>query len=369
LNIDIIIADLSSNSIVRTYPIAKVLERKHNVKIYGTVLKGYINIAYRDEFNFNVFPFNKFKIKNLMKIKKFFNGDIIYPFKPLPTSLGYALTKKLDVPIILDIEDWEFGVYLSRSKKAFLRSIIVPDNIEHNFYSTYFCEFLVNFVNDITVASNFLQKRFGGVKLPHGADVEFFNPKNFNKKILRKKYNIRENDIIILFAGTAYYHKGIDIIIDVINNIGIKNLKLLFVGTDPSNFLENITDKRNLLKIKYQPHYLMPELLALSDIVIVPNRPTPFSKAQVPGKIYEALAMGKVVIGSDISDIPEILKDCGIIIDHRNMRIELENALVKLIEHPYLFEEFGVKARQIACEKYSWDAMEAILDKLLNKYQ
>jgi glycosyltransferase involved in cell wall biosynthesis len=82
----------------------------------------------------------------------------------------------------------------------------------------------------------------------------------------------------------------------------------------------------------------MPELLALSDIVILPNRPTLFARAQVPGKIFEALTMGKVVIGSDISDIPKILEKSVIVIKHNKMEDELESVLNNLIEHPYLFE-------------------------------
>ena len=80
-----------------------------------------------------------------------------------------------------------------------------------------------------------------------------------------------------------------------------------------------------------RPHSEMPSFLAASDMVVLPQRKTLFAKAQVPAKVFEAMAMGKPIISTSISDLPEILDRCGIVIEPNLDTTNLENQIKILV--------------------------------------
>ena len=99
-------------------------------------------------------------------------SDIIYAFKPRLTSFGLGLLAKhvKNLPLILDIEDWEAA--LSHGSSVAERLSLKYDNP----LCDVAMEPLTRFADEITVVSSFLQQRYGGVKLPHGADCSYFDP-------------------------------------------------------------------------------------------------------------------------------------------------------------------------------------------------
>ena len=112
----------------------------------------------------------------------------------------------------------------------------------------------------------------------------------------------------------------------------------------------------------------MPEILKLADLVILPQRNTAIAEAQVPGKVFEAMAMAKPIIATTVSDLPEILDGCGWIVEPENPG-QLAQTIQYVLDNPKEAEEMGQKARQRCIEKYSWDAMEEILIKIFKKYE
>ena len=118
--------------------------------------------------------------------------------------------------------------------------------------------------------------KYGGIKLYHGADTEVFNPKKFNKQLLREKWGIPRDRKIILFAGTPRPHKGLDDLIRALNIIDLDgNVNLLIVGGSIEGSIDfNLyeSNKKRIIYLGYQPHALMPEILHLSDLVVLPQK-------------------------------------------------------------------------------------------------
>ena len=50
MKVTVLVWNLSANSIVRAYPIAKVLQRQHEVEVVGPVFGSRVFEPYRDEF-------------------------------------------------------------------------------------------------------------------------------------------------------------------------------------------------------------------------------------------------------------------------------------------------------------------------------
>lgn len=379
MKISILVSDLSSHCLVRTYPIAKVLERHYKVEVIGPIFGNGIFKPYKNELDYKAIPLNQ-KTSKISKIKKgilgikdIFNaadGDIIYAFKPRVTSFGIGLLVKYlkGRPLILDIEDWEAEPYYKSSvaKKIYLLGkLYSPDNHLYN----RLMEPLTKLADGINVVSNFLQNRYGGIKLPHGADCYYFDPAKYNRETLRRKWGFDYSKKLILFTGTPMPHKGLEEVLQALKLINSDSIQLITVGkqTDHLEKLKKLGGDL-LISIEPQPHSSMPEILKLADLVILPQRNTAIAEAQVPGKVFEAMAMAKPIIATNVSDLPEILDGCGWIIEPEKPK-ELAKTIQYVLDNPKEAEKIGQKARQKCIEKYSWDAMEEILIKIFGKYE
>jgi len=356
------------------YPIAKVLERHYQVEVLGPIFGNGIYEPYKDEFLYK--PVEPLKtwlpamIPYILRLVKKIDGDVIYAFKPMPTSYGIGLLAKLSkkLPLVLDGEDWDASFFDQLSLKGKLyHTLRTAYSINSGAYIGLM-EHLTGFADQITVVSNFLQKRFGGIKLPHGADCSIFNPERFNREKLKEEWDIHDKKVI-LFSGTAYPHKGIEELIHALELLNQSGIQLLIVGKR-TEYLEGLMEngKPYVRYLGLLPHSNMPELLSLSDLVVLPQRDEPFAQAQVPGKIFEAMAMAKPIIATAVSDLSEILDGCGWIVEAEDSK-QLAETIQYVLNNPKEAKEIGLKARQKCIEKYSWDAMEKILVNIFSKYE
>jgi glycosyltransferase involved in cell wall biosynthesis len=209
--------------------------------------------------------------------------------------------------------------------------------------------------------SNFLQSKFGGTKIVHGVDIYAFDPCRLGKLEARRNLGLDDDSKYILFSGMPREHKGVEELIKSVVNLNLKNLRLLMVGGD----IQNSYYKRLLslggeciLSFGPRPHSEMATFLAAADIVVLPQRKTVFSEAQVPAKVFEAMAMAKPIISTNVSDLPEILDGCGIIVKSSLDTMVLESQIEMLLDDMLESSVIGARAREKCISQYSWDTME-----------
>jgi glycosyltransferase involved in cell wall biosynthesis len=381
MKISVLISDLTDNPIVRAYPILKVLEKRYEIDVIGPCFGPHLFGAYKDEFRFRIIEgcnYPKF-VKRLREIYNSVNGDVLFAFKPRPTSylIGLVCSFLKRIPIVLDIEDWELASYwIQREtipKWVFLKRYMLHGwKIPNEFKYLYLTEKLVPLSNDIFVSSNFLKKKYGGTKLYHGADTTVFDPNGRNKNLLREKWGVPRGKKIVLFAGTPRPHKGLDDLIRALNIIDPnEKTNLLIVGGNIEGSLApdlHELNKKRTIHLGYQPHALMPEILHLSDLVVLPQKDTLISRAQVPAKVFEAMAMAKPIIATYLSDLPEILEGCGIIIKPGDIEGLAKNILY-ILENPPIGNMMGKKAREKCIRSYSYEAMAKILMPIFQRFE
>jgi glycosyltransferase involved in cell wall biosynthesis len=109
-----------------------------------------------------------------------------------------------------------------------------------------------------------------------------------------------------------------------------------------------------------QPFGEIPALLMAADVVVIPQRQTPFGEAQVPAKIFDAMAMGRPIVSTAISDIPQILAGCGLVVPPGDVAA-ISSAVEQLLNNPEEAADLGQKARARCLEQYSWNAMQKTL--------
>jgi len=377
MKISVLAPNLSHNSLGRAYLLAKLLQRRYEVEIIGPTFNNKLWPPLANEKGITIKPIN-INFKNKLNFIKYFKiisniieGDIIYASKPYITSFGTGILLKSlkKKPLILDIDDWELGIFKENFKgiSLYFRSL--------GYWQFSILEKLSFIANEITVSNTFLQKKFGGTVIWHTRDPNLFNPKKYNIKKIRKKYNVDENKKIIMFFGTPKPYKGIDDLIEAMCLIKDPDIILCIVGINESDkYCKNIINKA-ISKLKnrfiyygFQPFNKVPEILTMADIIVVPQRKCTATIGQIPAKIFDAMALGKPIIATDVSDLGKILKNCGIIIEPSNPQM-LAKKIVELINDPKYMTKLGEASRKRFLEKYSWEIVSSNLIKLFEKYE
>jgi len=380
MKVSILSPDLSGNCLGRAYILAKILQEEYEVEIVGPLFGKSIWGPLADD---KTISYKLVEIKkgpgifvDLYRLYKKIDGDIIYASKPLSTSFGLGLIKKIfnRKPLILDIDDWQMGfikdhlnkLSILKRLKYLVLSFFEPFKI-NSFFNAFICERLIRFAHVITVSNEFLQKKFGGVILYHVRDTDKFDPEKYNKNYYREKYNIDNDAKVIMFLGTVRRYKGIEELIKAIEIINDSNIILVIVGSgNPHKFFNDISlevGDEEMKRIKFfnmQPFIKIPEFLSTADVVVIPQKKNISTIGQIPAKLFDAMSMGKTIISTDVSDIPEILNGCGLVIKPDDVD-ELCNAIKYVFNNPEIAVKYGEKARKRCIDYYSLDVAKKIL--------
>ena len=85
----------------------------------------------------------------------------------------------------------------------------------------------------------------------------------------------------------------------------------------------------------------------------------------MPAKLFDAMALGRPIVSTAVSMIPEILEGCGVLVPPDNPTA-LRAALGRLLDDPAGAAELGRRARRRCAERYSFTAARAVLFPLID---
>jgi glycosyltransferase involved in cell wall biosynthesis len=301
------------------------------------------------------------------RILAMISTDVLYALKPYPTSFGIGLYHHLrsGVPLALDIDDWELGGYQGMGSAEFSKTVLLSITSPNNYVWLRALYGRTSWANAITVSSNYLQRKFGGVIVPHGRDPDFLDPAKIVGQNVREKFGLE--DTIVMFVGTVRRHKGIEDLIEAVKRIDRSNVICAIVGANLEDSYVRALESVAGGKARFFPMIRfeqLPEWLAASDIVAIPQRATAFTDAQVPAKLFDAMAMARPIISTDVSDIPEILRGCGVIVPPGNVTL-LAEAIIGLVDDPDRAKRLGSSARKKFKEEYSLEVVQRRLGPVI----
>ena len=148
-----------------------------------------------------------------------------------------------------------------------------------------------------------------------GIDLSSYDP-DLDDSRIREEYGIASDDIVLFFMGWIYEFAGMKELARALGKAKDKypNYKILVVGDgDAYDEMCEIRDDYDmadqLILTGKQPFEKIPEFLASADFCLLPAHiDEPIMQDIVPIKIYEYLAMKKVVIATEL---PGLSKEFG----------------------------------------------------------
>jgi len=303
----------------------------------------------------------------IFKMVREMDADIFIACKLRPTSFGIALLKKwfTGKPVIVDIEDWELGFYYHSGfwgRVGRFLNFSNPNGLPY----TWLMEKLIGFADSIIVSNRFLQNRFTGCLIPHCRDTTILDPDLFNRQEIKKSLGL-EGNRVIMFLGTPRAHKGMDDLIQAVENLDHPDVRLVFIGAEPSFQSQQSNSSSKQKKVVVLPKIPFDELpkhLSAADILVVPQRDTTDTQGQIPAKLFDAMAMAIPVIATHVSDIPEVLGGNGYLVEPGKPE-ELSRTLKYVLDHPEEAREKGLQARQRCIDLYDIKVMEEKLQNLI----
>ena len=371
MKISVLCFDLSDNAAGRADLLARLLEPLGAVEVIGPrtgtgiwapVAAGpvrYTSVASRRLPGF---------VRTATELYGRADGDLIVASKTRLASAGVGYLRRLigRRPLLLDIDDWEVGFYLRSGLWGTLGRALNLGN-PAGLPWTWLCERFTGIADGITVASRFLQQRFGGVLVPHVRDTDAWKPGGGNPAEARRRMGVG-NERLVLFLGTLRDYKGVDDLAAAVASLGRSDVVLAVVGADPGSAAGRQILSRcpGAKLLGWVPFEDVPSFLGAANVVVVPQRRTPDTEGQVPAKLFDAMALGRPIVSTRVSMIPEILEGCGVVVESGQVPA-LAGAIAHLIDDPGDAQELGARARDRCVERYSFEAARRVLFPLVDE--
>lgn len=366
MKISILSPDVSHNCLFREYTLARLLSKKHKVEIIGPnygdglwpPLKDMRDISVKSVYGDS--KTGKFNWKLLLRL---IDGDIIYAHKPYGSSFGLGIYAKFakKKPLILDLDDYEPAFYghlweqipLWKKVSGFIPALSDPRS--HQWM--VLLNKLLWLTDAITVTNSKLQEAYGGTIIPQAVDTNVLHPvPNVN------------NEPVIAYIGTSRPHKGLYELVKVLVLLRHRPYTCIITASGDREYLYWVQDLIKKAKIEskikiipIQPYSNMNNLLSTVDIVVIPQQNALASQYQVPAKLLDAMATGKLIIVSDLSVIREVVGDCAMLTkpsDLFDLTIALDSALVSP-------GNIGELARKRCVKEYDMKVVRKKLNKVM----
>jgi glycosyltransferase involved in cell wall biosynthesis len=365
-------ANLGSNNMGRIWLLWRLLRSAFEVRVAGFLQKGKIVWApVRDQ----GMPITRWEWPSQWRalLDGARSSDIIYAQKPLMTSfgLGLALAHIIRKPVALDIDDWESGLLRDRLGNRSLKGVLaemVGGPGRQAGLGLLLLDNLTWMAKALTVSNTFLQRRYGGTLIWHTREPSEYEPSRFDICRLKHRYGIPDHFKTVGFVGTIRKHKGIERMVQLVETVTGTYLVIAGIPAEERAAISRTCAARipgRFLILGPQQIQALPETMSLVDIYLIPQTPSWSSMGQVPAKLFDAMAMGKVIIASDATcDVQAILGDTGYVY-RENDNGSLMRAADQIMGDWERARRRGQSARNRLIELYGFRTAQVRLTSLL----
>ncbi|REE81986.1 glycosyltransferase involved in cell wall biosynthesis [Lutibacter oceani] len=251
--------------------------KKLNVKVHLVPFA----INYRPFFTF---PFRLLKIIRFFKKQQF---DIIHSWH-WSSDFSEGLAAKIaGIPWIFTKKSMGWGNKAWKWRSSLSSKIITINSDMKSFFSKEILEKVE--------------------EIPLGVDTDYYSPQFKNSDEFLEEFTGNKNDFVIVSVVNLIPVKGIEVLINAFIELNNPNIKLYIVGNDQGAYAESLKKMANKTSTIYflgkktdvRPYH------SIADLFVIP---TLALGEGLPVAPLEAMASGKIVIGSNVCGVKDILK-------------------------------------------------------------
>lgn len=206
--------------------------------------------------------------------------------------------------------------------------------------------------------------------LSNEIDLNRFNPKNYDRKGMRERLNIGEDERIVLFIHRIAERKGAHHIPEIVRQVGnaVPNVKFIIAGDGP--YFETLKKKlssdaldSHVKLLGWVPNRKIMELYAAADIFMMPSEEEGF-----PRVLLESMAMGLPFVATDVGGVREICsqKQNNFIVPVKN-NIFFADKIIELLQSPVIYEALKKEGLDHVQRFSSKRVKERFLGKIMEK--
>ncbi len=292
---------------------------------------------------------------NTLLIVRRINPDIMHAQMVLLGFHVWLIKKLLKKPYVIYGRGSDIYIYLSPRLRKLLAKLALTD-----------ADAVIALTNDMKQALQKLHRR-EVILIPNGVDIDKFS--TLSREEARSKFNIKDNERMLIFVGRLTPIKGVRFLIKAMALIRQQHLgvRLLIVGDgEERQNLEELADKLNLKKwvsfLGQTPSERIPEYMVASDIFVLPSLSEGF-----PLTILEAMASGLPIVTTRVRGLPEIVKDGenGFLVEPQNPGQIAERVLLILSDDA--LRERMAKNNWQQAKQYSWQNVAKSLEEIYSR--
>ena len=173
--------------------------------------------------------------------------------------------------------------------------------------------------------------------------------------------------LVLGFVGSFYAYEGLALLLRALPAMlaAVPSLRLLLVGGGPQEeelaaLAEQLGLGRKVVFTGRVPHARVAEYYQMIDILVYPRLPMRLTELVTPLKPLEAMALGRLVVASDVGGHRELIKDgqTGMLFQAGNADA-LAETVVNLTRHADTWPALRQNARRYVERERSWSASVA----------
>jgi glycosyltransferase involved in cell wall biosynthesis len=301
------------------------------------------------------------------------DADVIYASKPKFPSYGLGILAKEAIPgrpLLLDLDDREI-LFHARSAPIELEALREHEDGEEFVLPTsalwdQHYESLIPYADHVTASNPALAAFAGGTVLPQVRDERVFDPALYDRAAIRRRLGFEPSERIILFAGAAHPHKGLERLATAVTRLRDPAVKLAIVGDVSPLLIDALAPHAGCLRlIPPQPFADMAAITCSADLVCLPQDAAhPATSYQIPMKLTDALAMAVPCMATPLPPLAKHVSD-GLVtaLDAR----PLEDQLRALFDQYAEVKARAVANREIFVAEYSYAAVRPRLTEKIRQ--
>ncbi|GAA4518348.1 hypothetical protein GCM10023160_00250 [Brachybacterium paraconglomeratum] len=203
--------------------------------------------------------------------------------------------------------------------------------------------------------------------VPNGVDTARFTPIPRDEE-LATELGV-QGRTVIGYVGTVVDYEGLNLLLTAARELRRtrEDFHVLIVGDGAQlDSLRAVAEDEDLGDvvsfIGRVPHDEVERYYSIIDITPFPRLPLPVCEMVSPLKPFEAMAMGKAVIASDVAALAEIVTpDVNGLLHAKGSSDSLQEQLTRLLDDPELLLELGENSRQWVVENRDWRTLAQVI--------